>query len=629
MEKELTIDLSKETLDRALLGQEGITSIRFDKYSDRIKGLHVLNEFPQISHISMYGDESRKSFPFPQDLDGLEHVKSLKIWKNFDLDSVPKLLRLQTLFIAVIDPLEDVKKMVDLFPNLKSLKIWGDYLKDKTLAEEIAAFRSLEFLELHSCGISQLPITLKKLSHLKTLNLIWLPLVEFPIVVTEMVHLESLTIMAELSDLPEDLSNLKYLKSLSLESSLNDGFDFEYQERTFSTIPECIGRLENLEELNLNKCGVYDLSVLAPLRKLRKLELQNALLQDCEQLAPFTQLEELNLRANYKLENTEGLKGLPIKKLNLRDTHITSLDFILDMPNLETLNIDQCRNIKEYTPLYIHPKLGALEASNEILARWEKKDLYASLPSITVVIEQLQSPDITGVEEAIHWLSLHVEANYEDEANPLAGYFEVEPEVNAYIYTPMVTNLPILDDAIEKYLESFSDETLLIIFEMSFKTVGDDNFTATLLAIKEIIKRNSPETQVQLIALFQKACNNYDAGHRYCDNTVHDQLIDTFFAQFTSEALLGLLQNASTDMLNTEGGDAMDALFVPAFENTTDLDLHKELLNVFLNYRKKASSYMGNPYFEKLMEQIGMVANPELRQIIQEIAHDGKNQTDT
>jgi hypothetical protein len=73
----------------------------------------------------------------------------------------------------------------------------------------------------------------------------------------------------------------------------------------------------------------------------------------------------------------------------------------------------------------------------------------------------------------------------------------------------------------------------------------------------------------------------------------------------------------------------MDALFVPAFEKTTDLDLHKELLNVFLNYRKKASSYMGNPYFEKLMEQIGMVANPELRQIIQEIAHDGKNQTDT
>lgn len=221
------------------------------------------------------------------------------------------------------------------------------------------------------------------------------------------------------------------------------------------------------------------------------------------------------------------------------------------------------------------------------------------------IISQLESDNLTEFEKALSGLSQHVEANFNDENNPLAGYFGIE------VYEEEVTEIEVLDSGIQKHLKNLSEESLITIFEMTFKSVGSDNFIACLLVLEEIILRRNVKTQQKIIKKFYKACKFYDAGHRYWGYTVQDQLIDNLFARFTSEALYKLLKKASTDMLYSEGGDALDELFVPAFRNTEDKILQEKILNVFFKYQEEATTYYGEKYFDELLQNITGVVSPK------------------
>src|SRR5690606_31748704 len=112
------------------------------------------------------------------------------------------------------------------------------------------------------------------------------------------------------------------------------------------------------------------------------------------------------------------------------------------------------------------------------------------------------------------------------------------------------------------------------------------------------------DAQKFVIEQFKKACEYYDFGHRYWESTVHDQLHDILFPDFETEALLELLENAHGDMLNSDGGDGADQLFIPTFKKCKSQDDFDRLLAAFLAYQEEYMEYHGFAYFKRLQEEI-------------------------
>lgn len=614
---ELSIDLSKEKFNFSeLTNLNEITAIRFDNYTDKIEIPLSINEYPNITELYFSGTKENL-YETPNNLEKFIHITHLTLWSYCDFTKMQPMLHLEKLDVVVKNTEKDTRNIVALFPNLKHLEIWGGHLKDQSLPDEISSLKSLESLQLSSCGLENLPQSFVSLKQLKKISLGGLPMNTFPEEITQLENLEILEISQPLTKLPDDLSNLKNLKKLNLKSALNGAnmdvaTDFFNEDKIYlKPIPEMIGNLKNLEDLNLAICGVFDITPILPLKKLKKLNLQYSALKNCDGFSNFTILEELNLESSYNLKKIDGLNGLPLKKLSLRSNYsIKSIDVLSTLELLENLNIESCSEIKDYSPLYKHAGIKKLKADDKIIKNWKKREKYQQLPSIAMIISQLETENLMQFEEAILDLSKHVDANYSEENNPLAGYFGVETEDEE------ITEIEVLDTAIQKHLKNLSDKTLVTIFGMTFKSVGDDNYQAALLVLEEVIARRNAETQKQIIKKFYKACKYYDAGHRFWSNTVYDQLIDTLFAQFTSEALYQLLKKASTDMLNSEGGDQMEALFIPAFENAKDQELQEKLLQVFFEYEKEARGYYGKSYFDQLLLQINDVGSVELQDLI-------------
>lgn len=624
-ENQLTIDLAKEEFNFSELSNlNEITSIRFDNYTDKIEIPLSINDYPNITELYFSGTKE-DLYQTPDNLEKLVYIKKLTLWSYCDFTKMQPMVHLEKLDVVVKNTEEDTRNIVALFPNLKSIEIWGGHLKNQNLPNEIGNLTLLESLHLVSCGLENLPKSFVNLKKLKELNLRGLPMNTFPEVITQLENLEILEISQPLAKLPDELSNLKNLRKLNLNSALNganmDVAGSFFNEKIYlKPIPEVIGKLKNLEDLNLAICGVFDITPILPLKKLKKLNLQYSALKNCDGFSNFKTLEELNLETSYDLINVDGLNALPLKKLNLYSCHSESIAVISSLAALEELHIRSCNYIRDFSPLYSHSGIKKLKANEEIVKKWKKRDQYNKLPELDLIIAELKTNEPEQFEKAILYLSKHVNANYSEENNQLAGYFGIKAKDEE------ITEIEILDTAIQKHLKNLSDKTLVTIFGMTFKSVGDDNYNAALLVLEEIIARKNTETQKQVIKKFYKACKYYDAGHRFWSYTVHDQLIDVLFAQFTSEALYELLKKASTDMLNSQGGDQMEDLFIPAFQNTKDEQLQEKLLNVFFEYEKEARGYYGKSYFDQLLQQISDVGSAELQNLILKKKEESKEQ---
>nr|CAD1823069.1 unnamed protein product [Ananas comosus var. bracteatus] len=166
-------------------------------------------DFPGwIRHLSLLCDEKTRTFP-----SALSHCKNLR-----------------TLLLVKNSKMDELKQKIgitqsndDLFSHLKNLCV----------------------LDLHSCSISKLPKSIKKLSCLRYLNL------------SE----------TDIETIPGSIGNLRELQVLNLSYC-----------RNFHTIPESIGSLQNMLILNLSYCK--ELCTLHP--SITKLEnLQTLNLEGC------------------------------------------------------------------------------------------------------------------------------------------------------------------------------------------------------------------------------------------------------------------------------------------------------------------------------------------------------------
>lgn len=609
---QLEIDLATEKFNfSAIENLDEITSIRFVNYSNKIEIPLAINDYPKITILKFIGKSGSDVFEAPDNLDQFINIKVLIIWNFHGFAGMKPMLLLEEFHTIVEDVQKVTREIITLFPNLKRLLMSGPYngLKNQKLPNEIGSLSLLEELYLLSLGLIMLPNSFGNLKQLRNLVLKGNTLNGFPEAITQLENLETLEINQKFSKLPDSLASLKKLKKLHLNTDTSQSSSGERKIKQ-TPIPAVVGKLENIEDLDIGLVDLFDIKPILSLKKLKKLSLRNSALKNCDGFSNFSVLEELNFEKSIYLRNLDGLKGLPIKSLNLSSTFIEFVDAISSLELLETLDISRCYRVQDFTPVLVHPAIKELNADDEVMKNWNEKDKKSEPISINNIITQLATDNLQEFEETILKLSEYIDANSIRSKNPLAGYFNIKT------IDEKITSIEVLDSGIKKHLKNLSDKTLVAIFGMTFKSVNYDNYNAALIVLEEIIARQQTETQKQIVDQFYNACEYYDAGHRFWGHTVHDQLIDTLFPQFTSEALYEVLKNASADMLNIEGGDEMETLFIPALKNTSDLELQNKILDVFFSYEEEGSDYFSSGYFKELLQQIKEIASPDLLELI-------------
>ncbi|WP_299220235.1 ankyrin repeat domain-containing protein [uncultured Aquimarina sp.] len=235
-----------------------------------------------------------------------------------------------------------------------------------------------------------------------------------------------------------------------------------------------------------------------------------------------------------------------------------------------------------------------------VLKQGYKEDTQPEELSVfSIALEQLKTEDVEQFEDGLLVLKTLVDAYYTRDEHPFVQFLGVKMEDEELVTTP------ILDEYLQKHINKVSSESLVSVIKMTLQNIYF-NFEATSFAVQEIIKRKDQEAQLTIVDQFYEACEYYDAGHRFWSSTNQDELIDTYFPEFESEALLKLLEKASGDMLNNEGGDGMDALFAPALHNTKDYDLQQKILDVLEAYKKEyeEEGYADEEYFDSILEAI-------------------------
>src|SRR5690606_10390489 len=151
-------------------------SIRFDDYTDTIELPSELADFKHLDTIYISGEKRDMLYNPPLNLEKFTQIKELTLWSFCDLEKLSSMPHIEVFNTVVSDPYKDMQAIVSRFPNLKKLEIWGSHLKSGELAPEIGELTQLEYLKLVSCGLSDLPKGFEKLSNLKELVMLGLPM---------------------------------------------------------------------------------------------------------------------------------------------------------------------------------------------------------------------------------------------------------------------------------------------------------------------------------------------------------------------------------------------------------------------------------------------------------------------
>ncbi len=268
--------------------------------------------------------------------------------------------------------------------NLLELEIW------------LRLCPKLESLDLTHCGCSgEFSAAFKKdyfyFANLKSLNLTntWITEAEFKLLLPLFPNLETLILNTPL----DAVVHLPKLKSLDL-----------YQSFTISTaqLEGWIRLCPNLEEsLNLEDCFCLmedfsaDFKACDPhLARLKKLSLRGSFIQAPQIEALLTQcldLETLNLSCSnlnldfYNAFKDQDLNLRNLKSLDLSGTSIGMAELmvlLLQFPNLETLDISDCKNLKTSLPddcKTILPKFDKLRSLNLANSEMQGKQFEALL----------------------------------------------------------------------------------------------------------------------------------------------------------------------------------------------------------------------------------------------------------
>lgn len=607
-----SLSLQCKDLDEisARIGElKNLRSLRLDNvhagliFPESIKGLTNLEKLD----ISGAHDAS---VPFPpifleMPITDLE-LRDFRVREAFALKDQVKRLRLRSYFIF-----DDIGPLCANFTKLEHLEIWGRLGMNQAgnpgvlkFPAAIANLAELAELEVVYAGMRELPVEMAELSKLRVIRLRNQAFEVFPLALTTVPNLEDLEFaqMNKLSSFPAELANMASLRRLDLNHSWNqpdesaDFMDslFEDSDVEVDPLPNAIGQIPHLEELILDHCKVDSLDSIARLTELRTLSLAWAQLGDIQPLAAMKRLTNLNLE-HVPVSDLSPLSALQsLEVLDISRTHVSDFGPLAELQNLRTLDISSCaadnRNPQKALEVLIDlPNLLEVKSDKLEEGAWQK--LRASEPSDPAqIIAALQSDDFDEFMTALRKVIAYSDERSTDDHNALVDLFGLD--VDDYDVAPV--GFPPLDDAIDRWGKEIPAMDLARLARATFICTSD-GWVATLKALRLLIQSKDLEAQLLFVQGWERATRNYDGGHRFWEDGVHDQLIDELWELFQPEAIAALMLALDSDQLDSEYGDAMDVLFAPALKGlkTYDEDLIEHLREYALS--NIDSSYGASP----------------------------------
>ncbi len=145
-----------------------------------------------------------------------------------------------------------------------------------------------------------------------------------------------------------------------------------------------IGAVPTLQNLELARCELTNVSALSSAAGLTTLNLMQNNITDLSPLRYLTNLTELHLSLNEDLSDISALAYLKnLTYLSLNGTAVTNLSALSGLTALETLDLEGC-SVSDVTPLYSLKSLRTLYAAGCGLTQQQINALGVQLPNCTI-----------------------------------------------------------------------------------------------------------------------------------------------------------------------------------------------------------------------------------------------------
>ncbi|KAL8090834.1 disease resistance protein RML1A-like isoform X2 [Apium graveolens] len=322
-------------------------------------------------------------------------LKTLDMSHSTDLITAPDFTLLPCLETLNLQGCSNLGRLPDSICSLRALEVLNvnDCRGLEALPAELGTIESLKELRAERLSVSKLPDSIGRLSNLVELSLGGNKNLE--ILADSICSLRALEVLSvgncrKLEALPTELGSIESLKMLRAGSL------------SVSTLPDSIGCLSNLVELNLGYNTNLE-TLPDSICHLRSLEILD--ISDCEKLEELPdQLGMITCLRKLKLSNDTMLRVLPD---------------ISRLLNIEGLNLDYCSNLLSISGLPLN-----LES---ISAQWCK--LLKRLPDLSS-LKHLKKLDLTNCEALKEIQGLEEVTSLEDLRLVYCRSLEILPNLN-------------------------------------------------------------------------------------------------------------------------------------------------------------------------------------------------------
>ncbi|KAF3774291.1 Disease resistance protein [Nymphaea thermarum] len=349
LDKVAVLDLSKSKIERLWQTKwwwwsrkKVLASLRVLHLSDclHLKTTPDFSTMPLLEKLSLDGCENLREVH--------ESIGDLQRLVVLNMSSCSKLIRLPDSFCR-LSSLEELSLMhlrvkllpskIGLLKNLHRLYLYGCSDLEE-LPDSIGNMTKLEELDLNGCErLGTLPASVGNMEDLMELDLNGCGIESLPSSISSLKKLKELKLWCcrQLSSLPDSVQSMTWLEKLDVRSCSK-----------LTSLPDCIGRIENLVELNFDGQNMKELpDSIVSLENMKKLRLYwcSMLERLPDQIGRMTKLEKLDLRFCKSLRTLPDSIGnmTNLVELDISFTGIEHLpSSIVYLEKLTTLRMLRC-----------------------------------------------------------------------------------------------------------------------------------------------------------------------------------------------------------------------------------------------------------------------------------------------
>ena len=257
-------------------------------------------------------------------------------------------------------------------------------------------------LDLSQLHLTEIPEEVSDLKHLKTLNLSR----------NGILDIQPLKKLTNLQELNLHRNQIEDLRPLELLTSL------EFLDLNYNQIADLtpLQRLDGLLFLNLNYNRIVTIQPLEKLKKLQTLQLNDNRIRDIQPIAQFQELQVLNLDEN-EIEDIQPLYQLDkLQSLSLNDNQIEDIQPLANLSNLKSLDISYT-DIIEIQPLEKLKVLQSLKLNGSLIDDLQTLGTLRNLCSLDLRNSQIK--DIQVLKHLTNLQTLDLSKNQVEDIQPL------------------------------------------------------------------------------------------------------------------------------------------------------------------------------------------------------------------